>query len=84
MAVFESWGVPYLATVLITVLLIWVYTFRSGIKTIIWTDTLQTLFMLIAVGTSIYLISEDMNLGFESLVATVRDSEYSQIFFWNK
>ena len=50
MAIFDAFGVPYIVTVLITVLLIWVYTFRSGIKTIIWTDTLQTLFMLIAVG----------------------------------
>ncbi|MDP7430218.1 MAG: sodium:solute symporter, partial [Flavobacteriales bacterium] len=54
MAIFDDFGVPYIVTVLITVLLIWVYTFRSGIRTIIWTDTLQTLFMLIAVGMSIY------------------------------
>ncbi len=82
MAIFDDFGVPYIITVLITVLLIWVYTFRSGIKTIIWTDTLQTLFMLIAVGMSIYLISNELNLGFSSLVATISDSEYSQIFFW--
>ena len=82
MAIMDSWGIPYIVTVLITILLIWVYTFRSGIKTIIWTDTLQTLFMLIAVGTSIYLISDELNLGFSSLVATISDSNYSQVFFW--
>jgi len=82
MAIMDSWGVPYVVTVLITILLIWVYTFRSGIKTIIWTDTLQTLFMLIAVGTSIYLISDELNLDFTSLVTTISDSEYSQVFFW--
>ena len=82
MAVFEAWGVPYVITVLITILLIWVYTFRGGIKTIIWTDTLQTLFMLLAVGTSIYLISDELNLGFTSLVSTISESEYSQVFFW--
>ena len=82
MAIMDSWGVPYIVTVLITILLIWVYTFRSGIKTIIWTDTLQTLFMLVAVGTSIYLISDELNLGFTSLITTVNDSEYSQVFFW--
>jgi solute:Na+ symporter, SSS family len=82
MAIMDSWGVPYVVTVLITILLIWVYTFRSGIKTIIWTDTLQTLFMLIAVGASIYLISDELNLGFTSLVTTISESEYSQIFFW--
>ena len=82
MAIFDDFGVPYIVTVIITVLLIWVYTFRSGIKTIIWTDTLQTLFMLIAVGMSIYLISDELNLEFSSLVSTIKESEYSQIFFW--
>ena len=82
MAIMESLGIPYIITVLITILLIWVYTFRSGIKTIIWTDTLQTLFMLIAVGLSIYLISDELNLGFTSLITTISESKYSQIFFW--
>lgn len=82
MAIFDSWGIPYIVTVLITILLIWIYTFRSGIKTIIWTDTLQTLFMLLAVGTSIYLISEELNLGFVALVDTIKESEYSQVLFW--
>ena len=82
MAIMDSWGVPYIVTVLVTVILIWVYTFRSGIKTIIWTDTLQTLFMLTAVGTSIYLISDELNLGFSSLITTISNSEYSQVFFW--
>jgi len=80
--VMGPWGVPYIVTVLITILLIWVYTFRSGIKTIIWTDTLQTLFMLVAVGTSIYLISDELNLGFTSLITTIGESKYSQVFFW--
>jgi Na+/proline symporter len=75
-------GIPFWQTVLITILLIWVYTFRSGIKTIIWTDTLQTLFMLLAVGMSVYLISEDMNLSFTSFISTVKESDYSQVFFW--
>ncbi len=82
MAIFDAWGVPFELTVVVTILLIWVYTFRSGIKTIIWTDTLQTLFMLVAVGLSVYLISEDMNLSFASLVSTIEQSDYSQIFFW--
>ena len=82
MAIFDDFGVPYIVTVLITVLLIWVYTFRSGIRTIIWTDTLQTLFMLIAVGMSIYLISDKMNLCFTSMISTIKESEYSQVFFW--
>ena len=78
----DSLGIPFWQTVLITILLIWVYTFRSGIKTIIWTDTLQTLFMLLAVGMSVYLISEDMNLSFTAFISTVKESDYSQVFFW--
>lgn len=84
--VFDQWGVPFSITVLITILLIWLYTFKGGIKTIVWTDSLQTLFMLIAVGISIYYISNELNLDFNSLVSTVQDSEYSKVFFfedWN-
>lgn len=81
-AIFDNWRIPFEITVVVTILLIWVYTFRSGIKTIIWTDTLQTLFMLIAVGMSVYLIAIDMNLNFNTLITTVKESEYSQIFFW--
>jgi SSS family solute:Na+ symporter len=82
MAIFDAWEVPFEMTVVVTILLIWVYTFRSGIKTIIWTDTLQTLFMLLAVGLSVDLVSVDMNLSLSSLVSTVKASDYSQIFFW--
>jgi len=81
-AIFDNFGIPFEITVVATILLIWVYTFRSGIKTIIWTDTLQTLFMLIAVGMSVYLISVDMNLSFSALISTIEESDYSQIFFW--
>lgn len=82
LAIFDAWNVPFWLTVSLTILLIWLYTFRSGIKTIIWTDTLQTLFMLLAVGVSIYLMSEQMNLNLGSLIATIQESDYSQVFFW--
>ena len=81
--VFNHWNVPFFVTVMATIILIWLYTFKGGIKTIIWTDTLQTLFMLIAVGLSIYFISDKMNLNFSSLIDTVKDSEYSQIFYFD-
>lgn len=82
LAIFDAWNVPFWLTVSLTILLIWLYTFRSGIKTIIWTDTLQTLFMLLAVGVSIWLISDQMQLGIGDLISTIQSSEYSQIFFW--
>jgi Na+/proline symporter len=84
--VFNQWNVPFFVTVMITILLIWLYTFKGGIKTIVWTDSLQTLFMLIAVGVSIYFISSKMDLSFSELIVEVKDSEYSQVFFfddWN-
>jgi SSS family solute:Na+ symporter len=84
--VFDQWGIPFFVTVMITILLIWLYTFKGGIKTIVWTDSLQTLFMLIAVGVSIYFIATEMDLGFSELINEVKNSNYSQVFFfedWN-
>lgn len=81
--VFDAMGISFWQTVTFTVLLIWLYTFKSGIKTIVWTDTLQTLFMLIAVGVAIYYISDSLELeGITGIVNFVADSEMSQIFFW--
>ena len=57
---FDQIGIPFFGTTLITILLIWLYTFRGGIKTIIWTDTLQTFFMLSALIISVYLIGRDL------------------------
>tara|TARA_Y100000746_G_C15450243_1_gene426807 strand:- start:131 stop:1585 length:1455 start_codon:yes stop_codon:yes gene_type:complete len=80
--VFKNFGIPFYLTVLITVMLIWVYTFRGGLKTIIWTDTLQTFFMLLALFLSIILISKDLNFGFKDLVFNIKNSYMSKIFFF--
>lgn len=80
LVVFDALGVPYYATVSITIALIWLYTFRSGIKTIVWTDTLQTLFMLIALGISIYFISDALQI--DSLWSYLGTHENFQIFFF--
>ncbi len=82
--VFDAMGIAFWQTVTFTVLLIWLYTFKSGIKTIVWTDTLQTLFMLIAVGVAIYYISDSLELnGISGITNLVADSDLSQIFFWD-
>lgn len=78
---FDEFGVPFWVTVTITILLIWLYTFKGGIKTIVWTDTLQTLFMLIAVGVCIYQVTSEMNIG--NLFSYVADSELSKTFFFD-
>lgn len=79
--VFDELGVPYEVTVIISVLLIWIYTFKGGIKTIVWTDTLQTLFMLLSVGLSIYFILDKMDWGFTEFLASDELKEYSKIIF---
>jgi len=81
--IFDDWGVPFFVTVAITILLIWLYTFKGGIKTIVWTDSLQTLFMLMAVGITIYIIGKEMQLGFSDLIVEVSESDYSKVFFFD-
>ena len=78
---FDAYGIPFWVTVTITILLIWLYTFKGGIKTIVWTDTLQTLFMLIAVGVCIYTISDEMEIS--NIFSYVADSELSKTFFFD-
>ena len=79
--VFQQWGVPFYVTVLVFICLILLYTFEGGIKTIIWTDTLQTTFMLLGVGISVYIISKELGYNFSDLVSTIKKSDYSQIIF---
>jgi Na+/proline symporter len=80
---FDELGIQFWQTVTITVALIWLYTFKSGIKTIIWTDTLQTLFMLIAVGVSIYYVSTDLGISGGNLLGYILDSDLSKTFFFD-
>lgn len=80
--VFDEWGVPFIVNVFFTLLLILVYTLRGGIKTIVWTDTLQTTFMLLAVFITIYWIGSDLGLGMGELFTAIQESPYNQLFFW--
>lgn len=85
-AVFEPLDLPFWLAVLVAVILIWVYTFRSGIKTIIWTDTLQTASMLLAVVATIYVIKDSFDWTIIQMSESISDSAYSQWFFfddWN-
>jgi len=79
---FDELGIAFWQTVTITVLLIWLYTFKSGIKTIVWTDTLQTLFMLIAVGVTIYFVSDELGLSGGGILDFVLDDDMSKVFFF--
>jgi Na+/proline symporter len=80
--VFESMGVPFWITVVISILLIWVYTFKGGIKTIIWTDTLQTITMLTAVGLAIYLINKKLDWTYIEFLNSEAFTQKGKIFFF--
>jgi solute:Na+ symporter, SSS family len=77
--VFDAWNVPFEVTALIFVSLIILYTLKGGIKTIVYTDTLQTTFMILAVIITIILISNRMNFSFSEMLSRIFDSQYSQI-----
>ena len=77
---FDAYGIPFWVTVTITILLIWLYTFKGGIKTIVWTDTLQTLFMLIAVGVCIVMIKDALEI--DSLLGYISENKLSKVFFF--
>lgn len=82
MYIAEQYGISFFTTVVITILLIWLYTFRSGIKTIIWTDTLQTFFMLAAVVISIYLLLNDTGWTISESFSQMKSQNMGQIFFF--
>ena len=81
--VFEEIGIPFEITVIISILLIWIYTFRGGIKTIVWTDSLQTLAMLVAVGLSIYLINQKLDWSYLEFLSSDQFTKKGQIFFFD-
>lgn len=81
---FDSLGIPFWVSVVITVGLIWVYTHRGGIKTVVWTDTLQTFFMLAAVVIIIVLIGQELSFdGVFAYFESVSSDPRSKIFDWD-
>lgn len=81
--VFDALHVPFVLTVALTIALIWLYTHKGGMRTIIWTDTLQTFFMLLAVSVTVWLIGEKMGWSIGESIAEVKGSPLSRIFFFD-
>ncbi len=80
--VFDQFSIPFFLTVIITIALIWLYTFRGGIKTIIFTDTLQTLFMLISVVVTITFLASALDLNsLSEIYVYVKENSLSKTFF---
>ncbi len=77
---FDAWHVPFYVTVATTIILIWVYTFKGGVKTIVWTDSFQTIFLVTAVIIAVWQIASRLDMSFGSMVSTIYESEYSKMF----
>lgn len=83
LSIFNALGVPFWVTVSITVILIWLYTRKGGVRTVLWTDSFQAVAMLTAVSLCVYYISSDLNLSFSGIVKTVSNSPLSRIWFFD-
>ena len=83
MLVFEPLHLPFILNVIFTVGLVWLYTFRGGVKSLIWTDTLKTVCLIVSVILCIYYIASDLHLDLGGMWQTIRGSEMSQMFFFD-
>ena len=81
-AFFDKFGVPFFLTVVIILMLVWLYTNKSGIKTIVWTDTMQTFFLILAALVTIYSITTSMELSLGESVSRVTSHPYFRVFEW--
>lgn len=80
---FDAWGVPFIVTVATTLVLIWIYTFKGGVKTIVYTDAFQTFFLVTAVCVAVWQISNDLGWSFSEMVTAIEASKYSKMFYFN-
>lgn len=81
--VFKPLHLLFIINVIFTVSLVWLYTFRGGVKSLIWTDTLKTFCLVASVVLCIYYIATELNLGFGGLVSAIVDNSYSKMFFFD-
>ena len=78
--IFDTWGIPFEITVILSIVLIWIYTQRGGIKTIVLTDTLQTMLMIISVILSIAYINQALDWSFIEFLKSSELSQYNKVF----
>jgi Na+/proline symporter len=81
--IFDSYGVPFAVSVSIIILLIWLYTIRGGIKTLVWTDTFQSMLLILGVVFSVVAICGNLNISWSEAYRIVQNDSRSQIFFWD-
>lgn len=80
---FDEWHIPFFVTVATTIVLIWVYTFKGGIKTIVWTDTFQTFFLITAVIVAVWQISNALNFSIGEMFSAIEAKGFTKIFHWD-
>ncbi|HBX45576.1 sodium:solute symporter [Limibacterium fermenti] len=80
--VFTPLHIPFAVNVLFTVGLVWLYTFRGGVKTLIWTDSFKTFCLIVSVGLCIYYIAKDLGTNIAGAITLIKDSEMSKTFFF--
>src|SRR6188508_2016144 len=80
---FDAWNVPFFVTVATTIILIWVYTFKGGVKTIVWTDSFQTIFLIAAVCIAVWQITQQLGMSLGEMIGTVQNSTYSRLFYFD-
>jgi Na+/proline symporter len=78
--VFNQWNIPFEATVFICILVIWIYTFRSGMRTVVWTDTLQTICLVAMLTIIIWSVKNAMNLDFKGMTDVIMESRHFRMF----
>jgi Na+/proline symporter len=82
-ALFDSYNIPFPITIIIILLLIWLYTNKSGIKTIVYTDTLQTTFLILAAIVAIVVVKNSLGLSFSETLSSIKEHQYFKIFDWD-
>jgi len=82
-AFFDALHIPYFVTIIVVLILIWLYTNKSGIKTIVWTDALQSLFLITVIVISILTIKNSLGLSLSEIVKTIVHHPYAKVFDWN-
>ena len=81
--IFDQWHIPFVVTAIVAVFLIWLYTHRSGIKTIVWTDTLQTICLVAALVLMVWHVAQQLKVGEEGLFSSIYHYEHSRIFVFD-
>lgn len=78
--VFRAWGVPFWVPAVVFIAIILAYTFRGGVKTVVWTDTLQTTFLLLAAAVTVVVILDRIDLSLPQLLQRSRDMGFTRIW----